>query len=277
MGAKFTQNSVSNTFHQQFRNENNVEAFKRGNFTDLISQQTLRKIKSDVKSRERFSNYDSVDILETQQYFRSILPDDLVPGYVQYIVQDPFIIHLYTKKQIEIFKLFKNDDTFLNIDVTGSIIRRPPICKKSIYYYALTPQHPVYCSSPLPVAEMISSDHGTAETHFLNKWVLTCKAILHKGLKIDQIEMDYSWAIMHSTCLAFNKLSIAVYLCKCWEIIHGKTSTKLTIPTVLHLCSAHFMHQISYKLDKKNKIDKKVKCLVLNAFGAMVKVAIWKK
>ena len=259
MGAKLTQNSVSNTFHQQFRNENNVEAFKRGNFTNLISQQTLRRIKSDVKSRERFSNDDSVDILETQQYSRSILPDDLVPGYVQYIVQDPFIINLYTKKQIEIFKLYKNDNTVLNIDATGSIIKRPPMCKKSTYYYALTLQHPVCCTSPLPVAEMISSDHGTAEiTHFLNKWVLTCKAILHKGLKIDQIEMDYSWAIMHSTCLAFNKLSIAIYLCKCWEIVNDKTSTKLTIPTVLHHCSAHIMHQISYKLDKKNKIDKKV-------------------
>ena len=75
---------------------------------------------------------------------------------------------------------------------------------------------------------------------------------------------------MHSTCLAFNKLSIALYLCKCWEIVNDKTSTK-------HLCSAHIMHQISYKLDKKYKIDKKVKCLVLHAFGAMVKVAIWKK
>ena len=79
MGAKLTQNSVSITFHQQFRNENNVEAFKRGNFTNLISQQTLRRVKSDVKSIERFSNDDSVDILETQQYFRSILPDDLGP------------------------------------------------------------------------------------------------------------------------------------------------------------------------------------------------------
>ena len=30
------------------------------------------------------------------------------------------------------------------------------------------------------------------------------------ALNIDQIEMDYSWDIMHSTCLAFNKLSIAL-------------------------------------------------------------------
>ena len=76
---------------------------------------------------------------------------------------------------------------------------------------------------------------------------------------------------MNSTSLAFDKLSIALYLCKCREIVNDKTSTKLTIPIVLHLCSAHIKHQISYKLDKKYKIDKKVKCLVLHAFGAMVK------
>ena len=44
MGAKLIQNSVSNIFHQQFRNENNVEAFKRGNFTNLISQETLNLV-----------------------------------------------------------------------------------------------------------------------------------------------------------------------------------------------------------------------------------------
>ena len=89
--------------------------------------------------------------------------------------------------------------------------------------------------------------------------------------------MEYSWELMHNKCLEFNKLSTASNVSKCWEIVSDKTSTKVTIPTVLHLCSAHIMHQISYKLDKKYKIDKKVKSLVLHAFGTMVKVAIWKK
>ena len=101
IGAKLIQNSVSNIFHQQFRNENNKEAFKRGNFTDLISQQTLRRIKSDVKSLERFSNNDVIDIVETQKHLRSVLHDDQIPGYIQYIVQDPFIIHLFTKKKTD--------------------------------------------------------------------------------------------------------------------------------------------------------------------------------
>ena len=59
-----------------------VQDFYFENFTNLISQQTLRRVISDVISIERFSNDDFVDILETQQYFRSVLPDNLIPGYV---------------------------------------------------------------------------------------------------------------------------------------------------------------------------------------------------
>ena len=215
---------------------------------------------------ERFSNDDAVDIVETQKHFRSVLPDD----QIQYLVQDPFLIHLFTKKQIEIFKLFKHNNIVLNIDATGSLIKKPPTCDKPIYYYALTLQHPVYCTSPVPVAEMISSDHGTGITHFLNKWVLTCKAVLHKDLKIGHIEMDHSWAIMHSTWLTFNRLSISLYLTQCWEIVNNKTTIKSDIPTVLHLCLPHIMHRISYRLDKINKLDK-VKRIVLHSFGTMVK------
>ena len=84
-------------------------------------------------------------------------------------------------------------------------------------------------------ARHVSSDHRTAEiTHFLNKWVLTCKAVLHKDLKIGHIEMDHSWAIMHSTCLAFNRLSISLYLTQCWEIVNNKTTIKSDIPIIYY-------------------------------------------
>ena len=83
--------------------ENNIEAFKRGNFSNLKSQQTLRRIKSDLKSIDRFSNDDMMYLLETQILFRFELRNDQIPGYIQYM--DPFIINLYTLKQIEVFKL----------------------------------------------------------------------------------------------------------------------------------------------------------------------------
>ena len=42
------------------------------------------------------------DIAATQQYFRYLLPDYPIPGYAQYFVQDTFIVHMYTLKQIEL-------------------------------------------------------------------------------------------------------------------------------------------------------------------------------
>ena len=67
------------------------------------------------------------------------------------------------KIKIETLKLFKGKDIVLNLDATGSLIGKPSKVNNIIYYYALTLQHPDYCTSPIPVAEMISSDHGTAE------------------------------------------------------------------------------------------------------------------
>ena len=88
-------------------------------------------------------------------------------GYVQYFVQDPFIVHMYSYKQIELLKFYDRTGIILNLDATGSLISKPPPCSKKILYYALTIQHPEYSTSPIPIAEMISSDHNTAEiSHF---------------------------------------------------------------------------------------------------------------
>ena len=66
-----------------------------GNLTHLKSQECLRRVKSEIRSQNRFSSLYVDDIATTQQYFRYLLPDSPFPGYVQYFVQDPFIVHMY--------------------------------------------------------------------------------------------------------------------------------------------------------------------------------------
>ena len=82
------------------------------------------------------------DVTATQQYFRYLLPESPLPGYVQYFIQDSFIIHMEFYKQLEILKLMNSKDIVLNLDATGSLISKPPSCTKKIFYYALTIQHP---------------------------------------------------------------------------------------------------------------------------------------
>ena len=56
----------------------------------------------------------------------------------------------------------------------------------------------------------------------------------------------------------------------CWEFVN-LNSTKIIFPTVLHLCSAHIMHGLSYRLEKNFKIKKHWKQLILHAIGTILK------
>ena len=196
-----------------------------------------------MKSESRLSHSYMEDVAATQQYFRYLLPDSPIPGYVQYFVQDPFIIHMYCYKQMEILNFVDRKCIVLNLDATGSLISKPPCCSKKIFYYALTIQHPEFSTSPIPLAEMISSDHSTAEiSHFLNKWCLSIKLFNNTHLKVKKVEIDFSWALIHSTCLAFNKFTILSYLQNCWESIHNNVNL-IEPTTVLHLCSGPYNAQ----------------------------------
>ena len=98
--------------------------------------------------------------------------------------------------------------------------------------------------------------------------VFECKLFTTMELKIKKVEIDFSWAMIHSTCLAFNKFSIFNYLQYCWEFIANNEN--IGVITVLHLCSAHIMHRISYNLNKKFKLEKAIKRIILHVFGRMV-------
>ena len=118
---------------------------------------------------------------------------------------------------------------------------------------------------------MISSDQGTAEMiHFLNIWYLNSKIVLHKELFIHRVEIDYSWALIHRTCIAFNKMKILGYLESCWKIVSTDGGSLGTL-SVIHLCSAHIMHRISHNLTKTYKIDKNFKQLIQHVFAAILR------
>ena len=159
------------------------------------------------------------------------------------------------------------------MDATGSIIRKIDSWQKKVFYYALTIGHPDYSTSPVPIAEMISSAHSSAEiTYFLHKWSLDAKKIVGSDLKIGQIEIDYSWALIHSVCNSFLKCDLETYLKKCWtkiEIDHEGEFIDCNI--ILHLCSAHLLNSIGYHINQKFKLNKNVRELLLHSIGFIVR------
>ena len=58
-------------------------------------------------------------------------------GYVQYFVQDPFIVHMYSYKQIELLKFFNRKGIILNLDATGSLISKPHLVLRKYYIMLL--------------------------------------------------------------------------------------------------------------------------------------------
>ena len=259
------QDGVSNYFHKQFNNTKTMALVSRGNLTDLKSKSSLSKAKLEYLSSQRFSedNWDDLILLQ-KNYVLQNTGRNLVSGYIQYLAREPFVVHMFTEKQLEVLKNFKSHPIILHLDATGSLIRKIDPNHKNVFYYALTIQHPSVNTSPIPLAEMISSDHTTAEiSHFLNKWFLTCKSIHGKSINIAQIEIDFSWAMIHSVVGTINNTNIIHYLDNCWTYCTSKLQNRLNFCTIIHICSAHLLHNLSYKLKRKFKLDKYFKKFIL--------------
>ena len=100
MGEMLLHKSVCKIYNKQFNNAGRNESFTYGNLTYLKSQDCMRKIKSEIKSTDRFSNSYMEDIAATQQYFLYLLQDTQNPSYVQYFVQNSFLLRIRRKKSI---------------------------------------------------------------------------------------------------------------------------------------------------------------------------------
>ncbi|KAI6658828.1 hypothetical protein LOD99_15153 [Oopsacas minuta] len=152
--------AVSKYLYNQFEStENRNLAINFGNLNKIKSAAVLRKEKFDLLSLQRFSNDNWSELISLQQYYRNVTVGSNVRGYIQSLGHNPFIIHLYTEDQIKILKCFKDKSIILHLDATGSIIRKIEPSQHKVFYYALTAQHPTCSTSPVPLAEMISSGH----------------------------------------------------------------------------------------------------------------------
>ena len=235
--------SVNAYFYDQFDSVDNTNlALYYGNLSKVRSSAVLRKAKFDLSSLQRYSNDNWTELICLQQYYRNSVIGLHVRGYIQSLSHNPFIVHMYTEDQIKILKLFKDTRIVLHLDATGSIVRKIEPSLKKVFYYALTVRHPTYSTSPVPLAEMISSGHTSAEiSYFLHKWSLDAKKILG-DLNISQVEIDFSWVLIHSSCSIFLKCDIDTYLHKCWNMVDVNFAVNETdFKVILHLCSAHLI------------------------------------
>ena len=247
--------SVSNFHYSLFTKPDIFTAAKHGNFNSLHSTDVLRKVKSQHMSKSRFNNDMWQDIVSTQLSFKSTIIGDKMNGYIQTISHTPFVIHLYSEEQISLLKYLEKKSLTFHLDATGSVVRKLEKSQDRILYYALSVQHPESHVSPIPLAEMISSKQTNVEiSHFLKQWLYDVKKVTNSEVTPSQVEVDYNWAMLHSVCNSFNKQTLEDYLATSWQVIHTPKSIKPP-KTIIHICSAHIMNRLSYKLSRKFRID----------------------
>lgn len=137
--------------------------------------------------------------------------------------------------------------------------------QKRAYYYPLLVKT-ASGEPPIPVAEMLTTDHSTANIiSFLMKFLRDVGRVCTSVKTPSQIEIDMSWAMIHATCKAFNSISIDHYLVEAWKFAMGDTiSWELC---TVHLCAAHVIHLLSTKL--RNVKEKPIRQYTLYIFGAI--------
>lgn len=156
------------------------------------------------------------------------------PGYVQHFQVDPFGAHLHTETGMS---FLVHSLVALYLDATGSIISNSTAKKKRhIIYYCLALPGKGRDDPPLPVCEMLSRDHSIPLMQFLfrlSKYI---------SLQINRIEIDYSWPMIQTVLLVFNKESVPAYLQRSYPICQKQIKwPEIKTKSVLHLCAVHII------------------------------------
>ena len=87
---------------------------------------------------------------------------------------------------------------------------------------------------------------------------------------VQQVETDYSWALMDSVLMSFNRETISAYLERAHIVIEiQKIHSDLHKFTVLHLCSAHIVKAVSQGFGKRMQ-DKGLKEYVTYCFAILL-------
>ena len=267
VGEKVLREGVTNTYYTMIK-ESDISALQDGNISQCQSKDVLRKVASERRKSEKYHENIMIDICTTRDILNETEDvNSKTKGYIQYIAYHPFTVIMFTQEQLNILKeSIAKQKAKLYLDATGSIIKK--IEKQNApYYYTLIVKSDKIGEPPLPIAEMVTTDHRTANvTHFLNLLRQhTSELTVHT--KPQKIEIDFSWVFIHSTLLAFNHHDINHYLATCWNISNGKTEYKNHL-TIIHICASHMIKSFINRIATITK-DKGLKDFIVHWFALM--------
>ena len=131
------------------------------NFVNLKSQECLRQIKLKLCHLIDFLMIRLQVFLSPRNSIVNLPSEKPIPGYIQYFVKNPFIIHLYTKRQIEVLKSLTRC-IILHLDIRLHY-QQTSILHETHILICTNSTTSDYHIAPIPVGETINSDQGTAK------------------------------------------------------------------------------------------------------------------
>ena len=263
----------SNFFYERL-GDADEKAILAGNYSGVGNKGVIQQMSAEMKSSEKF-HYNMITELEILRD-AFVSEDDSskeVIGLIQYLSVYPFTVHLYSEEQILILcEILKKDpEKCLYFDATGSVVCKVPSQSKDVYYYPLLVKGNKQGDPPLAIAEMISNSHTIIDIYnFLSRIYRHCCILKPSVLPPTRVEVDFSWPMINAVLLAFNKESPLAYVSRASKIVQGELNSAKTLQrTVLHVCSAHFLHMIAGKLQRISK-NKKVRSFILYCVACLL-------
>lgn len=201
---------MSNYYYQALA-KSPSEEIVAGNISRCLTKDVLRVISSEVKKSTRLHDDIIMELVLTQKIMRECATSEgaETAGYLQQLQVDPFVVHMYTQCGLHILAqhLKKRKTVTLHLDATGSVTSRIPGQPKKVLYYALVLPGMGKNMPPLPVSELLTNQHSIPT---LTYWLMETLRALGQitSCQVHQVETDFSWGLMSSVLLAFNKENI---------------------------------------------------------------------
>ena len=144
-----------------------------------------------------------------------------------------FLVSFFSEEMIREAIGGCKDPCVMRLDATSSVVENWPNKDEG--------------KPPYTLLEFLSSSQNvqSLSRQLFNQWYVT----EHLNFKPKTVVTDFSWALMHSVCKAFNSLSLRQQLRCQWNALIGEEIEHILV--FLRLCASHFIKSVVRYLKEK--------------------------
>ena len=189
------------------------------------SKNVYKQIKHEgLKAKQKHENI-FISLMNLKEKYLSQFDYNKIKGFIQYFSMHPFVIGLWTEKDIDMFHYNAKQYALVG-DATGSIAAK--VGTKMILYYSFLLSDKTRNSELLANIEVLTDSHDELPIrHCLNQFILDEK--IKSGHNSNTVPLlftcDMSWSILESAIRCFNNESVEEYLSRSYRISNGRASS----------------------------------------------------